>query len=264
MGDGLMSKTLEQRFGLQGKTALVTGASSGLGAHFARVLALAGASVAVAARRNDKLVNLVQEIEDAGGRAFAVTLDVTAGHSVTAAIASIENTLGPIDILVNNAGVSGSRHSLKEDETNWDFVMDTNLKGAWRVAQAVAKRSVELSQPCSIINIASILGLRVGIGLSTYSVSKAAVVQLTKALASELARKCVRVNAICPGYFATEMNSDYLLSSSGQEYLASTTAGRMGELDELTGPLLLLASEAGSFMNGTAIPVDGGHLVGSL
>ncbi|MEP5569375.1 MAG: SDR family oxidoreductase [Halioglobus sp.] len=259
-----MSKSIEQRFSLHGKIALVTGASSGLGAHFATVLAAAGASVAVAARRKDKLETLVDDIKRAGGIALAVTMDVTSGESVNSAVEEITESLGPIDILVNNAGVAGSRHSLKEDEANWDFVMDTNLKGAWRVAHTVASNSVNRSRPCSIINIASILGIRVGDGLSTYAVSKAAVVQMTKAMASELARKDIRVNAICPGYFATEMNSDYLHSPTGQEYLAGTTAGRMGDVDELSGPLLLLASDAGSFMNGTAIPVDGGHLVGSL
>ena len=153
---------------------------------------------------------------------------------------------------------------MKVDEQNWDFIMDANLKGAWRVAQAVARRSVELDRPCNIINIASILGLRVGFGESIYAISKAGVVQMTKAMALELGRKQIRVNAICPGYFATEMNSDYLLSEAGQEYLANTPAGRMGQVEELTAPLLLLAGPGGSFVNGAVIPVDGGHLVSSL
>lgn len=259
-----MTLSIQDRFSLQGKTALVTGASGGLGAHFARVLAAAGASVVVVARREDKLGTLVKEIEQSGGTAIAVAMDVTSGESVTAALDKAEAAFGQVDILVNNAGVAGSRYSLKEDEENWDFVMDTNLKGAWRVAHAVANRSASAARPCSIINVASILGLRVGDGLSTYAISKAAVVQMTKAMASELARKQIRVNAICPGYFATDMNSSYLLSPQGQQYLAGTTSGRMGEMEELSGPLLLLASDAGSFMNGTAIPVDGGHMVGSL
>jgi NAD(P)-dependent dehydrogenase (short-subunit alcohol dehydrogenase family) len=259
-----MSQLLETRFSLKGKTALVSGASSGLGAHFAKVLASAGATVVVAARRQDKLDSLVAQIESAGGKALAVSMDVTSTDSVAAALDQAEAAFDSVDILVNNAGVAGSRHSLKEDEANWDFVMDTNLKGAWRLAHAVANRAVAASRPCSIINVASILGLRVGFGESTYAISKAAVVQMTKALALELARKNIRVNAICPGYFATEMNSDYLLSDKGQAYLSGTTSGRMGDVEELGGPLLLLASDAGSFMNGAIVPVDGGHLVGSL
>ena len=259
-----MSQTIEQRFRLEGKVALVTGASSGLGAQFARTLADAGATVVAAARRREKLRDLVQQITDAGGKALAVAMDVTAASSVAAALYEAEQDAGPIDILVNNAGVAGSRHCLKEDEANWDAIMDTNLKGAWRVAHGVANRCVAAGRPCSIINIASILGIRVGFGESSYAISKAAVVQMTRAMALELARKGIRVNALCPGYFATEMNSDYLLSERGQAYLKDTTAGRMGELEELSGPLLLLASEAGSFINGAVIPVDGGHLVGSL
>ena len=255
---------MQNRFDLTGKIALVTGASSGLGAHFAAVLAEAGAKVVVAARRKEKLDALVAEIENDAGIALAIDMDVTSASSVAAALDKVEAHFGGLDILVNNAGTAGSRHCLKEDEANWDAIMDTNLKGAWRVAHAVANRCVEAGRPCSIINIASILGLRVGFGESTYAVSKAAVVQMTKALALELARKQIRVNALCPGYFATEMNSDYLHSDKGQAYLQGTTAGRMGQLDELSGPLLLLASEAGSFINGAAIPVDGGHLVGSL
>ena len=255
---------MQNRFDLTGKIALVTGASSGLGAHFAAVLAEAGAKVVVAARRKEKLDALVAEIEKNAGNALAIDMDVTSASSVAAALDKVESHFGRLDILVNNAGTAGSRHCLKEDEANWDAIMDTNLKGAWRVAHAVANRSVAAGRPCSIINIASILGLRVGFGESTYAVSKAAVVQMTKALALELARKQIRVNALCPGYFATEMNSDYLHSDKGQAYLQGTTAGRMGQLDELSGPLLLLASEAGSFINGAALPVDGGHLVGSL
>lgn len=259
-----MSSMVEQLFSLEGKTALVTGASSGLGAHFSRVLASAGATVIAAARRQEKLEALVQEIQREGGSASAVTLDVTDGGSVNAALDEAASRYGGIDVLVNNAGVAASRHSLKVSEGEWDYTMDTNLKGAWRVAQAAARLAVASARPLSIVNIASILGLRVGFGQSAYAVSKAGVVQLTKALALELARKDVRVNAICPGYFATEMNADYLHSEAGQAFLAQTPAGRMGELTELSGALLLLASDASSFINGAALPVDGGHLVSSL
>jgi len=259
-----MSKVGADLLSLEGQVALVTGASSGLGAHFARALAAAGATVVVAARRRQKLESLVSEISSAGGVGLALAMDVTSAESVAAAVADAEAACGPVDVLVNNAGVAGSRHCLKVDEESWDFIMDTNLKGAWRVAQAVARRSVELDRPCSIINIASILGLRVGFGESTYGISKAGVIQMTKSMALELARKQIRVNAICPGYFATEMNTDYLLSDAGQEYLANTPAARMGQVDELTGPLLLLAGRGGSFINGAVIPVDGGHLASSL
>lgn len=251
-------------FGLEGKTVLVTGASSGLGEHFARVLAAAGGRVAAAARRKGRLDTLVDGITAAGGEAIAVSLDVTDAGSVEAALDAINERLGSIDVLVNNAGVAASSYSLKVDEENWDYVMDTNLKGAWRIAHAVANRAVASQSPCSIVNIASILGLRVGFGESVYAISKAAVVQMTRTLAMELARKQVRVNALCPGYFATEMNRSYLESEAGQKYLQTTPAQRMGNLQELDGPLLLLASDAGSFINGVALPVDGGHLVSSL
>ncbi|WP_240725089.1 SDR family NAD(P)-dependent oxidoreductase [Mangrovimicrobium sediminis] len=255
---------MDKLLGVEGKVALVTGASSGLGAHFARILAGAGARVVAAARRRDRLEQLVGEITAAGGEAIAVAMDVTDAESVAAALDEIGTRMGGVDILVNNAGVAASRYSLKVDDENWDFVMDTNLKGAWRVAQAVARRAIEAEKPCSIVNIASILGLRVGFGETVYAIAKAGVVQMTRALAMELGRKNVRVNALCPGYFATEMNSDYLLSEAGQAYLRNTPAGRMGELDELAAPLLLLAGDGGSFINGVALPVDGGHLVGSL
>jgi NAD(P)-dependent dehydrogenase (short-subunit alcohol dehydrogenase family) len=259
-----MSTADDSRFSLRGKTALVTGASSGLGAHFAGVLAAAGAKVALAARRRERLEALVDAISRSGGEAVAVAMDVTDTGSVQQALDSVEQQLGATDILINNAGVAGSRHCLKEDEGGWDHIMEANLKGAWRVAQGVARRNVDSGRPGVIVNIASILGLRVGFGESTYAISKAAVVQMTRAMALELARKGIRVNALCPGYFATEMNSDYLHSDAGQAYLASTPAGRMGELRELDGALLLLASDAGSFINGVSLPVDGGHLVSSL
>lgn len=251
-------------FSLAGKTALVTGASSGLGAHFASVLADAGATVIATARRKERLDAMVAEITANGGNAEAVALDVTNPDNVVAVLNGIESRHGAIDVLVNNAGVAGSQHSLKVGEDEWDRIMDTNLKAAWRMARAVAERAVIGGRTASIINIASILGLRVGFGESTYAVSKAAVVHLTKALALELARKGIRVNAICPGYFATEMNGDYLHSEAGKAFLGGTPSGRMGELEELSGPLLLLASDAGSFVNGAIIPVDGGHLVSSL
>lgn len=259
-----MAETSYTLFSIEGKVALVTGASSGLGAHFSRVLASAGATVIAAARRADKLAELVEKIQAEGGSASAIALDVTDPASVSSGLAEVESRHGGIDVLVNNAGVGASKYSLKTTEEDWDYIMETNLKGSWRVAHSAAAQAVESGRALSIINIASILGVRVGFGESTYAVSKAGVVQLTKALALELARKNIRVNAICPGYFATEMNSDYLHSEAGQAFLSKTPSGRMGNLPELSGPLVLLASDASSFMNGAVIPVDGGHLVSSL
>lgn len=252
------------RDNLHNKVALVTGASSGLGAHFARVLAAAGAKVIVAARRRERLAGLVDAIKKEGGEAVAVTMDVTDSESVQRAIEEGEAALGPVTILVNNAGVADSKRAINVDETSWDFVMEANLKGVWRVANAIARQLVARQQAGAIVNIASILGLRQGFGESTYAVSKAGVVQLTKSMALELAGKGVRVNALCPGYFKTEMNAAYFESDQGQAFIKQTPARRLGAMEELDGPLLMLCGEAGSFINGVALPVDGGHLVSSL
>lgn len=253
-----------QMFDLAGKTAMVSGASSGLGEHFANVLARVGARVAVGARRADRLGVLVKSITDNGGHAVAINMDVTDGESVNAAIDKAESALGPIDILVNNAGVASSKRFVNVDEENWDLIMDTNLKGAWRVGSQVARRMLGNKTNGSIINIASILGLRVGFGEAVYAISKAGVVQMTKAMALEFANAGIRVNALCPGYFKTEMNAEFFQSEKGKEFIKATPARRLGRLEELDGPLVMLASNAGSFINGAAIPVDGGHLVSSL
>lgn len=251
-------------FSINGRVALVTGASSGLGAHFAKVLASAGAKVVVAARRAEKLDALVASIQENGGEAIAVTMDVTNSASVVSAFDMAEKSYGTVDILVNNAGVAATKRFLEADEDNWDFIVETNLKGAWRVAREAALRLSSSGTEGSIVNIASILGLHVGFENSIYSISKAGVVQMTKAMALELARKKIRVNAICPGYFKTEMNDSFFESDVGKNYAKKMTAQRIGRLEELSGALLLLASNAGSFINGVALPVDGGHLVQSL
>ncbi|MEH6583893.1 MAG: SDR family oxidoreductase [Halioglobus sp.] len=260
----MVSESHKNLLAMNGKVVLVTGASSGLGAHFARVLAAAGASVAVGARRADRLDALVQELKATGATAMAVPLDVTSTQSVSSALELIEEAFGIVTVLINNAGVADSRYCLNVDEDSWDFVMDTNLKGAWCVAKEVAKGCIGSKCEGSIVNVASILGLRQSFGESTYATAKAGLVQLTKAMALELGSKGVRVNAICPGYFSTELNADYLASEAGQAMLDKSPFRRAGQLEELDGPLLLLASEAGRFMTGTAIPVDGGHLVSAL
>ena len=252
-------------FRLDGKIVLVTGASSGLGRHFAKRLAEAGAAVAIAARRLDRLEQLAAEIAATGGRALPVVLDVTDPASVAEAVTAAEAGLGPIDVLINNSGVAGpSSLATDLDDADWDAVLDTNLKGAWLVARSVARAMMAGGRPGSIVNIASVLGLRVAIGVAPYAVSKAGLVQLTHAMALELARHGIRVNAIAPGFITTDINRDFLDSASGQKLTQRIPQRRVGEEGDLDGALLLLASEASRYMTGVVIPVDGGHLVSTL
>jgi len=254
----------EPLFDVSGKVALVTGASSGFGVHFAKVLAQYGARVVAAARRVDRLESLVDEIHAAGGEAVAVAMDVTDGHSVASGFDAAEKAFGIVDILSNNAGVADPKMAVDIDEKSWDFVLDTNLKGAWHVATQAGRRLMAAGKPGSIVNTASVLGLRVAVSQSSYAASKAAVVQLTKSLALEWSRKHIRVNALCPGYFLTEMNQDYFATAQGKAYMASTPAQRLGAMDEITAPFMLLASDAGSFVNGVALPVDGAHSIANM
>ena len=249
---------------LHGKTALVTGASSGLGRHFARTLAGAGARVALAARRLDRLEALAAEIAAAGGHAFAVQLDVRDGASVDAALERVAAECGPPDILINNSGVAVTRPVLELDEAEWGAVLDTNLSGAWRVARAAARRMAAAGRGGSIVNIASILGVRVAAQVSAYVASKAGLIGLTHALALELARHSIRVNAIAPGYIETEMNRDFFATPAGEALIKRVPQRRIGRPQDLDGALLLLASDASAFMTGAVIAVDGGHLVSSL
>ncbi len=245
---------------LSGRTALVTGASSGLGRQFSRALGAAGADVIVAARRTDLLAETVDLVAADGGTARAVAMDVADGASIAAAFADI----GAVDILVNNAGVAATRKILEWTERDWDFIMDVNLRGAWMVANAAAKAMVAAAKGGSIINIASIAGERVGKGIMPYSVSKAGVIQMTKALALELATHQIRVNAIAPGYIITDINREFLDGDFGEKMKRGIPQRRFGEPHDLDGALLLLASDASDFMTGSVIAVDGGHLVGGM
>jgi NAD(P)-dependent dehydrogenase (short-subunit alcohol dehydrogenase family) len=245
---------------LAGKRALITGASSGLGAHFARTLGAAGASVVVAARRRPQLEQLAAELRELAIAAEVMDLDVTDTGQARRALAD----LGPVDVLVNNAGVVRSAAALDQSEADWDAVVDTNLKGMFTVAQAVAAQMRAAGRPGSIVNIASILGLRQAGGVLPYAVAKAGVIQMTKVLALELARFGVRVNALAPGYVATELNRDFFDTEAGRAMIGRIPQRRLGTLEDLEGPLLLLASDQSGYMTGSVLAVDGGHLLSSL
>lgn len=250
-----------EAFSLKGKTALVTGASSGLGRHFARVLARAGARVVAAARRLDRLEALTNEIRADGGEAIAVGLDVTKPEKIAAAFDTAQSAFGPVKILVNNAGVPSNTFFTQLTEEDWRHVMDVNLDGVFRVGQEAARRMIKAGGGGSIINVSSVLGLGVLKAVAPYAASKAAVIQLTKAMALELSRDRIRVNALAPGYVVTELNEALLTSDAGKKLLARVPFGRAADLHELDGPLLLLASEAGSYMTGSVLVVDGGTLL---
>ena len=248
------------RTDLNGKTALVTGASSGFGRHFAATLAANGAEVLVAARRADALDALVEEIGRSGRVARAIALDVTDAGAVEQAIAA----LPALDIVVNNAGVAGRSAALDCEPDEWRWTYDVNVHGVFYVARQSALRMKALGRGGSIINIASITGIRPGVTAAAYSSSKAAVIQMTKALAMEWARHGIRVNALAPGYFETDLNRELLTSDYGQAMVKRIPQRRFGDMAELDGPLLLLASEASTYMTGSVIAVDGGHLVSVL
>ena len=253
--------SLDNLFSLEGKTALISGASSGLGEHFARVLAEAGATVIVAARRADRLQVLQDDILQAGGQAHAITMDVTSSASVEQAFKQIDELTDKLDILVNNAGISTKPTKFLDlEEEDWGYLLDVNLKGVWRVGREAAIR-MKAQGSGSIINTGSIYSMVTGIMKADYNVSKVAVDQLTKNMALELGRAGIRVNSLCPGYFASAINEAEFSSERGKAYIAKLVPQRLGQHHELNGPLLLLASDASSFMNGSALVVDGGSLL---
>jgi 3-oxoacyl-[acyl-carrier protein] reductase len=247
-------------FDLTGQVALVTGASSGLGVRFAEVLAANGAAVALVARRVDRLQDVKARIEANGGRALAVAADVLDRAAMGRAFAAAEEALGTVTILVNNAGVAHSDRALDLDEAGWRRVLATDLDAVFFCAQEGARRMLAAGRKGAIVNVASILGLSVSKGTIAYSVAKAGVIQMTKALALELTFRGVRVNAIAPGFIATDLNRDYL-EGDGAKMTREIPAGRFGEGRDLDGALLLLVSPAGSYISGATLVVDGGQTV---
>lgn len=259
-----MTPDLARRFALEGRTALVTGASGALGGRFAETLGGAGASVVLAARRTGPMEALRDRLAASGIEAAVVAMDVTDGASVAGAIAEAEAALGPIDIVVNNSGVADPAASLDQPDEDWNRVFAVNLDGARRVSIAAVRRLVDLGRPGAIVNVASILGIRQGAGVTAYAASKAAMIQMTKQHALEWARHGVRVNALAPGYIETDINRDFFATEAGRAQVKRIPQRRLGQAEDLDGSLLLLASDAGSFITGAVLVVDGGHLTAPL
>ena len=256
---------MSDRFDLTGQVAFVTGASSGLGAHFAQTLAGAGAKVVIAARRADRLAELAAKIEADGGHALPVELDVTDADSVARAVRTAADELGAMTILVNNAGVPPRALTLEMDEEEWDRVVGTNLKGAWLVAREIGRHMVAHGKGGRIINIASVLGWKtVAKRIQSYGISKAGLVSMTETMALELARDGILVNAIAPGYIRTELNDAFLDSEPGLRIRKRVAVERFGEPSDLDGALLLLAGPAGSYITGSVIGIDGGLTLSTL
>ncbi|HET8542941.1 MAG TPA: glucose 1-dehydrogenase [Pseudolabrys sp.] len=248
-------------FSLKGRVALVTGASSGLGVQFARALSDNGAAVALVARRADRLKSLQNEIEGKGGRAVAIEADVTDHAAIARAFDAAEKAFGTVTMLVNNAGIAHGGRAVEMPPEEWRKVLSTNLDAVFFWAQEAARRLLAAKKQGAIVNIASVLGLAVSKGAVAYAAAKAGVVQVTKALAVELAFKGVRVNAIAPGWFVTEMNDDYLSGEEGAAIKREIPMGRFGNPGDLDGALLLLVSDAGSYITGATVVVDGGQVI---
>jgi NAD(P)-dependent dehydrogenase (short-subunit alcohol dehydrogenase family) len=243
------------------ETILITGASQGLGRQFARVLSAHGASVALAARQTAKLKSLEEEIKERGGRAVAVEMDVTDLASITTALDAAEAALGPISVLINNAGIAIEKLAVEQTEADWDSVINANLKGAYFTATEMARRMIARKQSGNIVNIASVLGVGVMKFLSPYTISKAGIVQATKAMALELAGNHIRVNALAPGYIDTEMNHAFWSTPSGEKLAKRIPQRRVGAESDLDGAIMLLASQASRYMTGSVVTVDGGFLL---
>lgn len=260
-----MSNYLSSLFAVAGRRAIVTGASGALGAQFARSLARAGADVVLAARRIAPMEALRDELIAGGVRAHVVALDLESASSVEAAFDKAQDwASAPIDIVINNSGIAAPSALLDQADQDWDNVMTVNLNGARLVANAAVRRLIEAGEKGSIINVASILGLRQGAGVAAYATSKAALVQLTKQQALEWARHGIRVNALAPGYIETDINRDYFSTDTGTSLIKRIPMRRLGQSSELDGALLYLASDAGSFVTGAVQIVDGGHLLSTL
>lgn len=259
-------------FDLTGRVALVTGAAGGLGQCFARTLHAAGASVILCSRNlaRPELIELQRELSgdssavNTGAACQCLAVDVTSQASITAAFEELDKQGIAPDILVNNAGIARSGEAHKLDDETWNAVADTNLRGAWAMSQQFAARLIERNCPGSIINIASILGLQPSKGTAPYAITKAGLIQMTRALALDWARYNIRVNALSPGYIETDINRDFLRSEAGSKQMEKIPTRRIGSAEDLAGPLLLLASEAGHHMTGSNIVVDGGHSCMSL
>jgi len=248
-------------FDVSKEIILITGASQGLGRQFARVLSAQGAAVALAARQTAKLKALEEEIKAKGGRAAAVEMDVTDNASIVSAIDAVEAALGPVTVLINNAGIAIERPAIEQTQADWEAVIGANLKGAYFTATEAARRMIARKQGGNIINVASVLGFGVMKSLSPYAISKAGIVQATRALALELAGHQIRVNAIAPGYIDTEMNHDFWSSPGGEKLTKRIPHRRVGAESDLDGAILLLASKASTYMTGSVITVDGGFLL---
>ena len=251
-------------FSITDKHILITGASSGLGEHFAKMLSGRGARVSLAARRIERLQKLAEDIRATNGKAQVISMDVSDGQSVAAGFGEAKNHFGAVDIVINNAGTAGCSPSVEMLEEEWSRIIDTNLNGTWFVAQQAGKQMIESGNGGSIINITSIMAYRQTKGLAAYCSSKAAVNHLTHVLALEWATHNIRVNAIAPGYIRSEMNDAFLASHSGKKIIANTPQQRAGNPEDLDGALLLLCSDASNYMTGSTITVDGGHMQTSL
>ena len=253
-------------FRLEGKHIAITGASSGFGHHFAGVLSRAGARVSLGARRVDRIEARVREINDSGGQAFGTTLDVTDANSAAAFFACAEDAFGPVNVLINNAGIeAGAKTYMMIDEEDWDAVIDTNLKSAWLLSKLFTERVVaNRLDGGNIINVSSITDTRTIKGQFPYAVSKGGLTRMTEVLALEAPRYGIRVNALAPGYILTDVSRLLLESDAAPEFVKGIPLRRFGEFDDLDGPLLLLASDASKYMNGSVLVVDGGHICASL